>query len=746
MNTPPSLFSADWYWANNPELAWAFEAGLIEPFVHFTLYGKYEGRSPGPLFSPGEYLALNPDVAAAVANAETTAYDHFMMHGFGESRLPLRLLDEEFYLQHNPDVAAAVAAGATTAAQHFLLYGHQELRPISFLIDLGRYVEANSDLQPAVQNGGLSAMVHLLAHGIREGRDLGNGLRFADFMHDEQFTQALAIGDSHAALGRVEAVAPFMPEFSAPAGWTISADAVIPLDFTPRNGSKLIVPSEVQIPEGMQLPDTFHQPAPQPPNFPVDADTGTGDPADADTGTGDPDGGGRIIALHPDMTRATGSHGNDTFTATAGTLTQDHRLDGLAGLDILNVIGPNAPTWAHIKNIETLNIENENDDVYVDAGAAGFHSVLAQSGAAVAITGGKDVTVSGAGTGAKISGSELSSVSVKNVSGAVSITNCGGEAATLQQVTLSNVNGGTADPSKGTATLIGRAIEEVTIVDQRSNLDLSVETESVSLQVNINAAANNEGDAPVVIQIEAVDSTDQVIINALGSAIDVKINAQSASTIVLYGDAALSLSNVTSASLTLIDGSRATGPLTVDLSNASAAEMLVEGGLSIRGGRGDDTIILAPGVHGTPSTSSAKGYTLSGGQGNDTFDVSRVIAFNDAGSGSATSVVNADVAVITTITDFSRGDALNLGTAATNKSSFLSTAIDVAQATSLTAALELAADPVESVTWFHYMGDTYVMADGGNSDNFTRSDIIVKLAGNINLVGASVVDGTLTFA
>lgn len=265
MATELKIFSLKWYLDHNPDVAAAVAQGLVDAFEHFEQYGKTEGRSMGPLFDVDLYLEQNPDVAEAVARGETTAYDHFMQYGAGEDRTPSALFDEAFYLLQNPDVAAAVQAGTMTAVQHFLSYGQSEPRPFNPSIDLGAYLQANPDIAAAVQNGFVSAMEHLMVYGATEGRDLGNGVNLGMFANDNSFQQALSSGDITGALQRVGEVAPFLPTFQPPVGWTPPPDTPIPLDFVPPAGTQLVIPPTVVVPPNVVLPPVFTPPAPPAP-------------------------------------------------------------------------------------------------------------------------------------------------------------------------------------------------------------------------------------------------------------------------------------------------------------------------------------------------------------------------------------------------------------------------------------------------------------------------------------------------
>ncbi|WP_323011854.1 hypothetical protein [Castellaniella sp.] len=151
-------------------------------------------------------------------------------------------------------MAAAIAHGTVqSAAQHFVLHGYTEPRVINPAINLGQYLNANPD----VAASGNSPYEHLLNYGVQEARDLGNGVALSDFSGDPVFAQLLATGDIEQALLRVKAVAPFFPDFQRPDGWAPGTDAFIPVDFLPPAGSslRLVVPSEVMVPDGLVLSD-----------------------------------------------------------------------------------------------------------------------------------------------------------------------------------------------------------------------------------------------------------------------------------------------------------------------------------------------------------------------------------------------------------------------------------------------------------------------------------------------------------
>lgn len=203
----------------------------------------------------------------------------------------------------------------------------------------------------------------------------------------------------------------------------------------------------------------------------------------------------------------------------------------------------------------------------------------------------------------------------------------------------------------------------------------------------------------------------------------------SAKTVTITGAANLDLAfasgfgNTTApqTGVTSIDGSAATGALSINLANVVPATA----GLSVKTGAGNDTIIV-----------SATGGTITTGAGKDVVDVKGVAA----GSTSAP--------IITTITDFTVGqDKLTLKDQGTE--TFAATKVNVDTATALFGgtvnALDLAATANggtdAAITWFQYAGDTYVVQDlSASTTAFAATDIVVKLTGLVDLSGLTVAD------
>jgi O-antigen biosynthesis protein len=94
-----SLFDAEYYLASNPDVA----STRMNPFLHFIIFGAFEGRKPHPLFDAGYYLRKYPDVA----EAEVNPLAHYLKHGAAEGRQPHPLFDPDYGLTHKVDRDAA---------------------------------------------------------------------------------------------------------------------------------------------------------------------------------------------------------------------------------------------------------------------------------------------------------------------------------------------------------------------------------------------------------------------------------------------------------------------------------------------------------------------------------------------------------------------------------------------------------------------------------------------------------------
>ena len=198
-------------------------------------------------------------------------------------------------------------------------------------------------------------------------------------------------------------------------------------------------------------------------------------------------------------------------------------------------------------------------------------------------------------------------------------------------------------------------------------------------------------------------------------------------TLALTGNRALNVSLGATTATSSIDGSAATASLGIDTTNVAAAAT----GLTIKGGTAADTLTIA------------QAATVTGGAGADKFIVtSQVLAAADA----------ADiVAKLVTITDFGKGDSIDLLSASAGGSAVsVGTLFNAAAAGSLLAAanLALAGGTVASIKAFAFGGDTYLVADATGLGSLGAGDVMVKLTGTIDLstVSVNAVTGDVVFA
>src|SRR5690606_11972313 len=98
-----------------------FKPGVIQ-YDHFIAYGAAEARSVLSLFSPEFYLAQNPDVAAAVEAGLISATEHFLLFGQNEPRYISPFLNLGAYLDANADVKAAVDGAGVQPLGHLLTF------------------------------------------------------------------------------------------------------------------------------------------------------------------------------------------------------------------------------------------------------------------------------------------------------------------------------------------------------------------------------------------------------------------------------------------------------------------------------------------------------------------------------------------------------------------------------------------------------------------------------------------------
>lgn len=182
--------------------------------------------------------------------------------------------------------------------------------------------------------------------------------------------------------------------------------------------------------------------------------------------------------------------------------------------------------------------------------------------------------------------------------------------------------------------------------------------------------------------------------------------------------------SATKDALTLVDGSAATGKLTIAVTTDAEANPT----LVVKGGSAVDTLSIV-----NISNLSGSIGTLTGGAGNDIFKVE--------GTALGTSV---NAGAFITISDFTKGDIID-GTDAVV--TFTTTKTNVNAAVTLAAAIDIAAaGGATNATWFNYGANTYVVFNNDAALTAAATDVVVQLTGVLDLSTATIAAGNLTFA
>ncbi|MCC2958628.1 DUF4214 domain-containing protein [Massilia sp. IC2-477] len=206
------------------------------------------------------------------------------------------------------------------------------------------------------------------------------------------------------------------------------------------------------------------------------------------------------------------------------------------------------------------------------------------------------------------------------------------------------------------------------------------------------------------------------------------VGGKNIETLELVGTGTVWMDSADLAGVRLIDGSGSGGVLGITAGT----------GVTVKGGAADDSLsarganaVLQGGagkdvlkVYGV----AASAVTLTGGQGEDKFDVSE---FRAANAGAAV-----------TITDLAKGERIAFASSAS--ADFVSsrvTLIDEATFDNYASEAARAADAKAAshgIAWFQYRGNTFIVQDIDGNGNFDGGvDIIVKLTGLVDLSTAS---------
>lgn len=287
----------------------------------------------------------------------------------------------------------------------------------------------------------------------------------------------------------------------------------------------------------------------------------------------------------------------------------------VAGIELMNVlttgsVNLNTTSYAGLQKVTVVATGLANASIT----ASGTTDVELKSSTAgtTTIAGGKTVTASvGATAGAvSVTGAALTNVSVTGGSVSTTVTNTGTAANTLTTVSLT----GTA----GTAALTGKALTTLNLSKIVAADAITVTNSTVGHALNLNlSAAGYTAAGAVVAGVTVTDSIATSLNIATASKSNVTVAGGEIVTATLTGAGALTLDVGSQAKLKTIDGSAATGGIT--LANVLPAVQ------TVTTGSGDDTASIAfvtvKDDTATSGVDETKTATLTTGAGDDTITV-----------------------------------------------------------------------------------------------------------------------------
>lgn len=274
----------------------------------------------------------------------------------------------------------------------------------------------------------------------------------------------------------------------------------------------------------------------------------------------------------------------------------------------------------------------------------------------------------------------------------------------------------------GHLTLEGGVAANKQITDMQSGSTLELTTSEMdSFTVSVADAAAGEADVlNIALTGDGVSASGGIIVadvETINVAVDgtgdhsLSLTAAAATSVTVSGDSKLSLTLTDSNKVDTIDAAGNSGG--VEIANA------LNDGATFTGGTGADVVTLG------------KSNTVFGGEGEDTFKVSST-AVNE----------------LSEIKDFGVGDKIQMmGSSLGNPDAVtLGKALVSADPNAnLDTYVSLATAQTESVAWFQYAGDTYVVVNDDAAGFDASKDYIVKLSGtDIDLSTATVASGVLT--
>ncbi len=217
-----SVFDANYYLSNNPDVAKATAGNSELALDHFINYGMSEGRRGSASFDVQSYFNEYPDLRAAFGFDLVKYYEHYVTagkaegrHGTGCSKIEgyattingvdySSVYDPSFYLSNNEDIrnafskrspAGVVMIDDAAVLRHFVSCGMAEGRRGSDSFDVYGYRNRYADLRKAFGQNLKSYYIHYLNCGIKEGRNGASATGYEGFIMSSAYSTYLDAAD-----------------------------------------------------------------------------------------------------------------------------------------------------------------------------------------------------------------------------------------------------------------------------------------------------------------------------------------------------------------------------------------------------------------------------------------------------------------------------------------------------------------------------------------------------------------------
>ncbi len=433
---------------------------------------------------------------------------------------------------------------------------------------------------------------------------------------------------------------------------------------------------------------------------------------------------GKTFTLTAGADTIVGTSGNDTINAlsinaagtAASTLTAFDSIDGGAGNDTLNIFTATGfndgalPANVTVKNVETINYNNANAGVAIDASKFVGATAINQIGGAAAVTN------LAAGTTAGFNGTTAGALSVTAAAAAtsatVALTNV------VDTVTSLTVAGDALNAATVTGTVVDSAAADgVAPVALTVNAGKAVESVAVSTAVATTLTVGNvAGNTKTVSTVDASASTGAVTYNAATTVANVKTGA---------GNDTATLNTSLNATVKAASISTGAGNDTVNVS-AGVGTAATGQTVAVDAGEGNDTINL--------TIAAGVTYNVAAGAGDDTVVITNTVKTTDKIDGG----VGADVVSLTNNGALVADDYIVFNKVLTNfetlKLNTATTAFDASQLAATYSTIDLAASSLVTK-----VGTQALIANGAltaTANGFVADDALTIGVNELNYAGA----------